>query len=99
MPVYYAEDIPGRSPEGTTRLDVSTPAEFGMSTIPGYQNIPLDELRGRLSELDPNKPVYVTCRVGLRGYLATRILKQHGFDAYNLSGGMKTYQLVRETES
>ena len=99
MPVYYAEDIPGLSPEGTTRLDVSTPAEFGMSTIPGYQNIPLDELRGRLSELDPNKPVYVTCRVGLRGYLATRILKQHGFDAYNLSGGMKTYQLVRETES
>ena len=99
MPVYYAEDIPGLSPEGTTRLDVSTPAEFGMSTIPGYQNIPLDELRGRLSELDPNKPVYVTCRVGLRGYLATRILKQHGFDAYNLSGGMKTYQLARETES
>lgn len=99
MPVYYAEDIPGLSPESTTRLDVSTPAEFCMSTIPGYQNMPLDELRSRLSELDPKKPVYVTCRVGLRGYLATRILKQHGFDAYNLSGGIKTYQLVHEAES
>lgn len=94
MPVIYAEDVPALDPERTTRLDVSMPEEVRMGTVPGFRNLPLDELRGRLGELDPKKPVYVTCRVGLRGYLATRILKQHGFDAYNLSGGYKTYQLV-----
>ncbi|WP_195985746.1 DsrE/DsrF/DrsH-like family protein [Clostridium sp. D33t1_170424_F3] len=94
MPVIYAEDVPALDPEQTTRLDVSMPEEVRMGTVPGFRNLPLDELRGRLGELDPKKPVYVTCRVGLRGYLATRILKQHGFDAYNLSGGYKTYQLV-----
>ncbi|WP_050697131.1 DsrE/DsrF/DrsH-like family protein [Anaeromassilibacillus senegalensis] len=94
MPVIYAEDVPALDPEQTTRLDVSMPEEVRMGTVPGFRNLPLDELRGRLNELDPKNPVYVTCRVGLRGYLATRILKQHGFDAYNLSGGYKTYQLV-----
>lgn len=98
MPVYYAEDVSKLDPKTATLLDVSTAEEVRMGTIPGYQNVPLDELRGRLGELDPEKPVYVTCRVGLRGYLATRILKQHGFEAYNLSGGIKTYQLVQEME-
>ena len=94
MPVIYAEDVASLDPAKTTRIDVSTPPEILMGTIEGFSNIPLDELREHIGELDKEKPVYVTCRVGLRGYLATRILRQHGFDAYNLSGGYKTYQLV-----
>ena len=72
-----------------------TPAEVANGKIPGFSNIPLDSLRERLSELDRSKPVYVTCQVGLRGYLAVRILLQNGFTAYNLSGGYKTYQMVQ----
>ena len=99
MPVFYAEEAASLDPENTIRLDVSTPPEVLMGTIEGFQNLPLDTLREHLHELDKNKPVYVICRVGLRGYLATRILKQHGFKAYNLSGGYKTYRLVCERKS
>jgi NADPH-dependent 2,4-dienoyl-CoA reductase/sulfur reductase-like enzyme/rhodanese-related sulfurtransferase len=74
-------------------LDVRTPAEFAAGAIPGSINIPVDELRGRLAELPKGKPIVAYCQVGQRGYLATRILGQSGFDAVNLSGGYKTYQL------
>ena len=94
MPVFYAEQIPDIDRNESIFVDVSTPPEVLMGTIPNAINIPLDELRERLGELDPNKKVYVTCRVGLRGNIATRILLQHGFDVYNLSGGYKTYRLV-----
>ncbi|WP_270740022.1 FAD-dependent oxidoreductase [Massilioclostridium coli] len=99
MPVFYAEQIPQIDQENSIFVDVSTPPEVLMGTIPNAINIPLDELRERLSELDPNKKIYVTCRVGLRGNIATRILLQHGFDVYNLSGGYKTYRLVNTTFS
>lgn len=56
-------------------------------------NIPLDELRDRLSEV-PSGKLAVTCAVGLRGYLAVRVLRQRGFDAYNVSGGMSVYGLA-----
>ena len=59
-----------------------------MGSIPGFVNIPLDELREHLGELPRERPVVVSCAVGLRGYLASRILTQHGFrDVRNLSGG------------
>ena len=70
-----------------------------MGTIPGSLNIPVDELRAHLDQLDRAKKIYVFCRVGIRGYIATRILLQHGFCAYNLSGGYKTYALVTEQET
>ena len=57
----------------------------------GFINIPVDELRERLAELDKSKPVYVMCQSGLRSYLATRILMQNGFDAYNFAGGYRLY--------
>jgi NADPH-dependent 2,4-dienoyl-CoA reductase/sulfur reductase-like enzyme/rhodanese-related sulfurtransferase len=72
-------------------LDVRTPAEFAEGAIPGAINIPLDDLRRRLGELDKGKELLVHCQVGLRGYLACRILSQHGLRCRNLSGGYLTY--------
>ena len=69
-------------------IDVRTPQEFAAGAMPGAINIPLDQLRGRLGELNPAKPITVHCQVGLRGHVATRILKQHGFtDVLNMKGG------------
>ena len=64
-----------------------------LGSLPGAVNIPLDELRDRLAELPKDKMIYTFCAVGLRGYLAYRILTQHEFDKVrNLSGGLKTYR-------
>lgn len=76
----------------TLRIDVRTPHEYQLGSIPGFINIPLDELREHLNELPKDKPIVVTCAVGLRGYLAYRILVQNGFtNVRNLSGGYKTW--------
>jgi NADPH-dependent 2,4-dienoyl-CoA reductase/sulfur reductase-like enzyme/rhodanese-related sulfurtransferase len=74
-------------------LDVRTPAEHAAGSIPGSLNIPIDELRANLSRLPQNRPIASYCQVGMRGYLATRILLQSGFSAVNLGGGYKTYRL------
>ncbi|MCL6587469.1 MAG: CoA-disulfide reductase [Anoxybacillus sp.] len=75
-------------------VDVRTPLEVARGAINGSVNIPLDELRERLHELPSDQPIYVTCQVGLRGYLATRILQENGFVAKNLDGGYKLYSSV-----
>jgi NADPH-dependent 2,4-dienoyl-CoA reductase/sulfur reductase-like enzyme/peroxiredoxin family protein/rhodanese-related sulfurtransferase/TusA-related sulfurtransferase len=72
-------------------LDVRTPGEVQAGTIAGSVNIPVDDLRKSLEKLDRDKEYLVFCQAGLRGYLACRILTQHGFKARNLSGGYKTY--------
>ncbi len=77
-----------------TLLDTRTEIEFEYGHIDGFINIPLDILRNRLSELDKTKKVYVTCQIGLRGYVACRILSQNGFDCYNLSGGYRLYRSI-----
>lgn len=77
-----------------TLLDVRSPGEFAGGHIEGAVNIPLDELRSRLSELDAAKPVYVNCFSGMRSYVACRILTGNGFDCYNLSGGWRFYSAV-----
>jgi NADPH-dependent 2,4-dienoyl-CoA reductase/sulfur reductase-like enzyme/rhodanese-related sulfurtransferase len=74
-------------------LDVRTMQEFASGHIPEAVNIPVDELRSRLSELPRDRPIAVYCQVGQRGYLATRILLQVGFSAANVGGGYKTYKL------
>jgi NADPH-dependent 2,4-dienoyl-CoA reductase/sulfur reductase-like enzyme/rhodanese-related sulfurtransferase len=74
-------------------LDVRMPSEFAAGTIPGAVNVPVDELRERLAEIPKDRRINVFCQVGQRGYIATRILRQKGFDAVNLGGGYKTYQL------
>ena len=79
----------------TTLLDVRTADEYALGTIPSSINIPLDSLRSRIAELPKGKPIIVNCAVGLRGYLAYRILVQHGFtDVRNLSGGFKTWHVA-----
>jgi peroxiredoxin family protein/rhodanese-related sulfurtransferase/TusA-related sulfurtransferase len=80
--------------EDQVLLDVRKPFEVATGTIPGAMHIPLDELRGRLDELPKDKELLVFCQVGLRGYLACRMLSQKGFKCKNLTGGIKTYSAV-----
>jgi NADPH-dependent 2,4-dienoyl-CoA reductase/sulfur reductase-like enzyme/rhodanese-related sulfurtransferase len=75
-------------------LDVRTPEEFGAGHIAEAINVPVDALRSRLSELPRDREIAAYCQVGQRGYLATRILRQAGFNAANVGGGYKTYQLL-----
>ena len=69
-----------------TLLDTRTVGEFRRGHIDGFRNIPVDELRERIGELEAGKPVYVICQSGLRSYIATRILMGYGFEAYNFAG-------------
>lgn len=79
--------------EDQVLLDVRTPAEVSAGTIPGSIHIPVDELRERAGELPKDKEILAFCQVGLRGYVACRILSQKGFlQCRNLTGGYKTYQ-------
>jgi NADPH-dependent 2,4-dienoyl-CoA reductase/sulfur reductase-like enzyme/rhodanese-related sulfurtransferase len=80
-------------------LDVRTPQEFAAGNIPGAVNIPVDDLRGRLAEVPRDRPIAVYCQVGQRGYLATRVLRQHGIEASNIGGGYKTYRLFEPATS
>jgi NADPH-dependent 2,4-dienoyl-CoA reductase/sulfur reductase-like enzyme/rhodanese-related sulfurtransferase len=74
-------------------LDVRTADEFAAGHLPAAVNIPVDDLRSRLNELPRDRQIAAYCQVGQRGYIATRILRQAGFDAANVSGGYKTYEL------
>jgi len=94
--VFHYNEVDTLDRENITLVDVRTPEEFEMGGIDGSVNIPLDDLRDRMNELPKKKPVYLYCQVGLRGYLATRILMQNGYDAFNLSGGYKTYLAAKE---
>ena len=66
-----------------------------MGTIGNAVNIPVDELRERIGELDAGRKVYLFCQVGLRGYIAQRIAEQHGLDTVNLSGGYRLYEAAQ----
>lgn len=93
--VFHWHDVDALPRNGSVQLlDIRTPAEFKRGHLNGFFNIPLDDLRANLTTLDKEKPVYVTCQVGLRGYLACRILSQNGFDCANLSGGYRLYKSV-----
>ncbi len=74
-------------------LDVRTPQEFSAGHLPDAVNISVDELRSRMHELPRDREIAAYCQVGQRGYLATRILRQAGFNAANIGGGYKTYKL------
>jgi len=98
MKICHVEDVADPTPDQML-LDVRTPAEVEAGTIPGSRNVPLDELRERLDELPRDREMLVFCKVGLRGYLATRILEQNGFECRNLTGGYETYRAARELGS
>jgi len=80
-------------------LDVRTPGEFHRGHIFGAKNIPIEELRGRLDELPRDRPIGAYCQVGMRGYLATRVLLQEGFDAANLSGGYASFEQYQASQA
>ncbi|MBD3308126.1 CoA-disulfide reductase [candidate division KSB3 bacterium] len=95
MPVIYWNEIDRISDTQQGMIvDVRTPREHALGTIPGAVNIPIDDLRQRLDEIPQDRPVYLYCQVGQRAYVAQRILTQHGFDVHNLSGGYKTYEIA-----
>ncbi|MYL69382.1 CoA-disulfide reductase [Halobacillus litoralis] len=90
--VFHYHEVSDLLAEGEIIVDVREQKERENGVIEGSIHIPLGELRDRLSELPHDRPVYVHCQVGLRGYLATRILTHNGYQAKNLSGGYKTYE-------
>ncbi len=92
---FHLADLPALPRDGSvTLLDVRTAVEYDKGHIEGFANIPVDELRQRLAEIEPGKTVYVVCQSGLRSYIACRILAGHGFDARNFSGGFRFYETV-----
>ena len=91
MSVFHAQDVADVR-DDQVLLDVRTPHEVEAGTIPGARNIPVDDLRDRLGELPKDKEILAFCQVGLRGYLACRILAQNGFKCRNLTGGHKTWK-------
>ncbi len=96
--VFYIEDIDKIANEKSILLDVRTKQEFENGSIKGFINIPLDELRNNLDKLDKSKKVYITCQVGIRGYVAARLLEGYGYDCYNLSGGYRLYKSINTKE-
>ena len=89
---WFLEDLDRLPRDGSvTLLDVRTAGEYGGGHIDGFRNIPVDELRERLDEVEPGKPVYVICQSGLRSYIACRILAGYGYEAYNFAGGFRFY--------
>ena len=90
--IIHWHDIEKLNREKTVLIDVRTPEEFSLGTIEGAKNIPVDELRTRLSEIPQDREIIIFCQVGLRAYIACRILRQKGYKKVkNLSGGYKTY--------
>lgn len=92
---WHLEDVDLLPRDGSvTLLDVRTVREYGNGHIKGFKNIPVDELRERLNEIEKDKPVYMICQSGLRSYIGTRILEGNGYKAYNFSGGFRFYDAV-----
>ncbi len=96
---YYEEGESLQRDKNVTRLDTRTPMEYSMGHADGFINIPVDELRERIGELDKTKPVYVICQSGLRSYIASRILVGNGFDAYHFAGGFRFYDTVKNDKA
>lgn len=93
-PLYWRE-LKQTDPDSIFLIDVRTADEFALGSIKGAVNIPLDDLRSRLGEIPHNKPICLFCGVGLRGYLASNILRENGFtDVRNLIGGLRTYKVA-----
>lgn len=93
--IFHYHDVSSLPKDGSVNLiDTRTRGEYRLGHIDGFINIPVDSLRERMNEIDKSKPVYIVCHVGLRGYLACRILAGYGYDCYNLSGGYALYKEI-----
>lgn len=95
LDIFTVKDLELLQPEEQVLLDVRNTTEYEQGHIDGAVHIPVDELRERINELDKDKEVYAYCAVGIRGYIATRILKQNGFKVKNLTGGYRTYSMSK----
>jgi CoA-disulfide reductase len=93
--VFTPKELEDFDGEKAVLVDVRSEIEYNNGNIPGAINISVDELRNRIQELDKNKEIWVYCQVGLRGYIAARILSQHGYKVRNLTGGYKTYTMFK----
>ena len=92
---WHVEDEPSLPRDGSvTLLDTRTVREYSRGHVQDFVNIPVDELRERIGEIEKGKPVYVMCQSGIRSYIACRILAGEGFEAYNFSGGYRFYEAV-----
>jgi len=92
---WHLEDAEKLPRDGSvTLLDTRTVGEYSRGHMEGFKNIPVDELRERIGEIEVGKPVYAICQSGLRSYIATRILEGYGFEAYNFAGGFRLYDAV-----
>ncbi len=92
---FHLEDVKNLPRDGSvTLLDARTAEEYAGGHIEGFRNIPVDELRERLGEIEAGKPVYVICQSGLRSYIACRILAGYGYETYNFAGGFRFYDAV-----
>ncbi|WP_417731463.1 FAD-dependent oxidoreductase [Rosistilla oblonga] len=91
QPIVHADASLAESQANHFLLDVRSEAEFATGHIPAATNVPLESLRERIAELPRDRRIIAYCKVGQRGYLATRILMQHGFDVANLSGGYTSW--------
>ena len=92
---WHLADVAKLPRDGSvTLLDTRTVGEYRRGHIDGFKNIPVDELRERIGEIEAGKPVYVICQSGLRSYIAVRILEGCGFEAYNFAGGFRFYDAV-----
>ena len=81
---WHLEDMDKISKDkNVVLLDVRTVGEFNRGHMKGFNNIPVDELRERISEIEKGKPVYLICQSGLRSYIASRILEGNGYETYN----------------
>jgi len=95
MKAFHWDEFDQIDKKNTIILDVREEIERELGFIEGSVNIPLDDLRDRLGELDKSKKIVIYCAIGLRGYVGARILMQHGFEnVYNFSGGYSTYSCI-----
>ena len=97
---WYLEDVDTLPRDGSVvLLDTRTRGEFSRGRVEGFTNIPVDELRERIGEVERGKPVYVICQSGLRSYISCRILAGYGYDAYNFTGGFRFYDAVKNDKA
>ena len=92
---FHLEEMKDLPRDGSvTLLDARTAGEYRRGHVEGFVNIPVDELRDRMNEIEKDKPVYIICQSGLRSYIASRILTGNGYETYNFSGGFRFYDAV-----
>jgi len=94
--VVYWPEVESRQKAGALLIDARTPVEVARGKVAGAINIPVDDIRQRWDELPRDREIMVYCGVGQRSYIANRILRQHGFNVKNVSGGYRLYQLMQE---